>query len=105
MSIDKTECVSHNDKVNPVADSYATTPETEDRNSGSTDCSFSAISNWRKAIYKHRDETEQTQLLIDPSRIVGFSMEHGTVYVILDSGKTISVLFQSCEEAAAALIC
>ena len=32
-----------NDKVNPVAGSYATTPETEARNSGSTHCSAIAL--------------------------------------------------------------
>ena len=43
MSEEKTDCLKQNDKVNPVADGSAATPEAVNRNSGSTDCSFSAI--------------------------------------------------------------
>ena len=42
MSMDKTECVSHNDQVNRDAASVVPTSETADGGSGSTDGSFSA---------------------------------------------------------------
>lgn len=44
-----------NDKVNPVADSYATTPETEARNSGSTDCSPFCIGDVVEIVRQYVD--------------------------------------------------
>ena len=94
--------VATNDQDQGTRTSVPTTPETKVERSPASLCSFSAISSWRAA--KNGDATE---LLIDPSRIVGFRKEQFCIYVyaILDSGKEITVPFQSCEEAAASLIC
>ena len=96
------ESLKTNDQDQGTRTSVPATPETKVERSPASFCSFSAINSWRAA--KNGDVTE---LLIDPSRIVGFKKERFCkyVYAILDSGKEIIVPFQSCEEAAASLIC
>ncbi len=57
-----------NDQVNPVADSYATTPETMDRNSGSTDCS--ATCDLRFSPYEI-----PLDFISEPTRNIAYKMD------------------------------
>ena len=78
-----------NDQVNPVADSYATTPETLHRNSGSTDCSFSVIDSQTPEPYRTR--------IVEAIGVNGFKpicLDQDTTGQAIQTGDWMRELFQ-----------